>query len=71
MNTSGIVVYRSFSPTTGLTESETTFSSLEELNHLILNAETPRVIDRIFIIGQDADGNARRTQFKFQSIQKL
>lgn len=64
----GTIILRQWSRAAGLRESARTFQSLDELYALCLSTETPEVIDRIVIEGQDEWGHPRVVTFVFQSI---
>ena len=65
----GILVLRQWDRT-GLTETQKTFSSLEELYTYCLAtvASDPDVVDRIVIQGHDEHGQPRVLSFSFASI---
>ena len=65
---SGTMIYRHLEEEGGLRESTQTFSTLEEMFALALNAKDPYLVDRIVIQGQDQHGAQRIVTFVFQSI---
>ena len=64
----GELILRAWDRTTGLSETSTTFSSLEQLYAFCLSAEQPQLIDRIIIRGEDDLDQPRVLTFVFQSI---
>ena len=64
----GELVLRAWDRTTGLSETISSFSSLDELYAYCISTEQPQLIDRIVIRGQDEHYQPRVLTFVFQSI---
>ncbi len=61
------LILRQLKPTSGITETQVSVTSLEELFNLCVGAD-PHLIDRLLITGQDSHGRQRLLSFTFQSI---
>jgi len=66
--TSGTIIFRQWSRTSGLNETAQAFRSLDELYTLCLSIRDPEIIDRIVIEGHDSHAQRRVIAFEFQSI---
>jgi hypothetical protein len=64
----GKVIFRRWDKNTGLDETETEFSSLDDLFELCLQTNDPLLVDRVVIEGQDKDGAVRVVTLVFQSV---
>lgn len=62
------IVFRLWNDAEGLSETTQSFSTLNELFHLCLDAADPLLVDRVIIQGEDAAGNPRKLTLVFQSI---
>ncbi|MCD4685097.1 MAG: hypothetical protein K8S97_04075 [Anaerolineae bacterium] len=64
----GKVIFRRWDKHAGLNETETTFSSLEDLFELCLQTNDPLLVDRVVIEGVDEHGAVRIVTLVFQSV---
>jgi hypothetical protein len=64
----GKVIFRRWDRSSGLDETSTSFSSLDHLFELCLQANDPLLVDRVIIEGTDADGVQRVVTLVFQSV---
>lgn len=64
----GTMIYRHLEKEGGLQETTESFTTLEEMFALTLNAKDPYLVDRVVIEGQDQQGAHRIVTFVFQSI---
>lgn len=65
---SGTIVFREWAGESGLSETEGTFATLDELFALCLDLGDPRLVDRIILNGYDEEGKTRSVTFSFQSV---
>jgi hypothetical protein len=64
----GTVIFRRWDRHTGLDETSTVFSSLDDLFGLCLQANDPMLVDRVTIKGNDSSGTPRTVTLVFQSV---
>ena len=64
----GRVVFRRWDRHSGLDETATSFSTLEDLFDLCLQTNDPLLVDRVTIEGVDEHGAARVVTLVFQSV---
>lgn len=64
----GRVVFRRWDRHSGLDETATSFSTLEDLFDLCLQTNDPLLVDRVTIEGVDEQGAARVVTLVFQSV---
>lgn len=64
----GIVIFRRWDRHSGLDETSTPFSTLDDLFALCLQANDPLLVDRVTIEGNDANGARRVVTLVFQSV---
>jgi hypothetical protein len=64
----GRVIFRRWDRQSGLDETSTPFSTLDNLFELCLQANDPLLVDRVAIEGDDADGMPRLVTLVFQSV---
>jgi hypothetical protein len=64
----GTVIFRRWDRHVGLDETSTSFSTLNELFALCLQANDPLLVDRVTIEGEDESGMARVLTLVFQSV---
>jgi len=64
----GMVIFRRWDKHSGLDETSTPFSTLDQLFELCLQASDPLLVDRVIIEGDDADGMSRVVTLVFQSL---
>jgi hypothetical protein len=63
------IMLRRLKPGSGLTETQLSVTSLEELFAVCLDAAADQhLIDRLYITGRDSDGQQHLLSFTFQSI---
>lgn len=65
---SGTVIFRRWNVRTGLDETSTPFSSLDDLFTLCLQTDDSLLVDRVLIEGRDASGALRTVTLTFQSV---
>lgn len=63
----GRVIFRRWDRRSGLDESSITFSSLDDLFRLCLQANDPLLLDRVTLEGEDENGVHRVVTLVFQS----
>jgi hypothetical protein len=64
----GMVIFRRWDRHSGLDETSTPFSTLDNLFELCLQANDPLLVDRVTIEGDDAEGTPRVVTLVFQSV---
>jgi hypothetical protein len=64
----GRVIFRRWDRHSGLDETSTPFSTLDDLFELCLQANDPLLVDRVTIEGMDSTGNPRVVTLVFQSV---
>lgn len=64
----GQVIFRRWDKDSGLDETATQFTSLDELFSLCLQANDPLLVDRVIIEGTDEEGERRVVTLVFQSV---
>lgn len=64
----GTVIFRRWDRHSGLDEISTSFSSLADLFELCLQANDPKLVDRVTIEGEDSSGTPRVVTLVFQSV---
>lgn len=64
----GTVIFRRWDRHVGLDETSMTFSSLDDLFGLCLQANDPMLVDRVTIEGKDSSGTPRVVTLVFQSV---
>ncbi len=64
----GRVIFRRWDKLSGLDETATSFSTLDELFALCLQANDPLLVDRVVIEGEDEQGLPRVVTLVFQSL---
>lgn len=64
----GVVIFRRWDRHSGLDETSASFSTLDDLFTLCLQANDPLLVDRVTIQGQDEDGVQRVVTLVFQSV---
>jgi hypothetical protein len=64
----GTIIFREWEGNGGLSESEGTFASLDELFALCLKVDDPKLVDRIILSGHDEHGGPQTVTFTFQSM---
>jgi hypothetical protein len=66
--TSGRVVFRRWDKQSGLDETVTSFSTLQDLFALCLQTSDPLLVDRVTIEGEDDQGMPQVVTLVFQSL---
>lgn len=64
----GTVIFRRWDRHSGLDETTASFSTLEDLFELCLQANDPLLVDRVTIQGRDHSGTPRTVTLVFQSV---
>jgi len=64
----GTVIFRRWDRHSGLDETSTLFSTLDDLFELCLQANDPLLVDRVTIEGKDEAGMPRVVTLVFQSV---
>jgi hypothetical protein len=64
----GTVIFRRWDRHSGLDETSTLFSTLDDLFELCLQANDPLLVDRVTIEGKDESGTPRVVTLVFQSV---
>jgi hypothetical protein len=64
----GTIVFREWGGDEGLSESEGTFASVDELFAICLDVSDPQLVDRIILSGHDKHGVPRTLTFALQSV---
>ena len=64
----GTIILREWESSDGLTETEHSFATIDELFSLCLDAGDPQLVDRILLRGTDENGALRTITFGFQSL---
>ncbi|MBN1679539.1 MAG: hypothetical protein JW966_04555 [Anaerolineae bacterium] len=64
----GVVIFRRWDRHTGLDETATPFTTLDDLFALCLQANDPLFVDRVSIEGEDDAGKQRTLTLVFQSV---
>jgi hypothetical protein len=64
----GVVIFRRWDRHTGLDETSASFTTLDDLFALCLQANDPLLVDRVTIEGHDATGARRTVTLVFQSV---
>ncbi|HEX3054379.1 MAG TPA: hypothetical protein VHP83_27230 [Aggregatilineaceae bacterium] len=64
----GTVIFRRWDRHSGLDETSASFSSLNDLFTLCLQANDPLLVDRVMIEGEDETGAKRIVTLVFQSV---
>jgi hypothetical protein len=62
------LIMRQHTPGAGVVETTVPVASLEELFTYCITKADPQIVERLMLVGQDAEGRPRLLTFTFQSV---